>query len=242
MKLTSRIYSWVGVLLFLIGEVIGLSLSGAVLWGEVEVRIRSSFTASEVMPLACPLMLSSAGTGSVRAEIVNYTDKEIKPAVTTEISHAGGDRRASQTFLLAQRESTGAEWTVTSDDAIFDRLILVSVFQSQYRDNPSRLGTCGILLFDLFGLTGKQAFFVILAAAIACLAAGAGLWYFHNKPVNDQNTNIVRAGILLAVMNIVAMLCSFPRWWGFILLLDAFSLLAISVILVEFVIFPQKRS
>lgn len=242
MRIRSHLFTWLAVLIFLIGEGIGLSLSGAVLWGEIEVLTRSSFTASENMPLDCPLMVSSVETGTIQAEISNYTNREIKPVVTSEISRTGGASRSTQTYILAPTESANAEWTVNSSNAIFGNLILVSVFQSQYRDNPSRLGVCGILLLDLFGLTGEQAFYVIFVAAIACLVAGAGLWYFHNRPVDDQNINIVRAGILLAVMNTVSLLCTIPRWWGFILMLDAFSLLAMSVILVDFILFSQKRN
>ena len=241
MSLRRWLFSQIGILIFLLGEVLGLTLSGAVTWGELEARIRFSYSANEVMPLECPLMISPSETGTIHAQIVNQTEREVKPVVVSAISQAGGEQTESQTFILEARAVEDASWEVNSSNVIFGNLILVNIFQSQYRDNPSRLGSCGILFFNLFGLRGAHAFAVILTASLAFLFIGGGLWFHFSKPLNENNTNAARAGILLAVINIAALLCLFPRLWGLILIFDAFSLLAMGVILIEFILFPQRR-
>ena len=241
MSLRRWFFSQIGILIFLMGEVLGLWLSGAVTWGELEARIRFSYSANEVMPLECPLMVSPSETGIVRARIVNQTEREVKPVVVSAVSQAGGEQTNSQTFMLEARAFEDASWEVNSSNVIFGNLILVNIFQSQYRDNPSRLGSCGILFFNLFGLRGAHAFAAIFTASLALLFIGGGLWFYVNKPLNENKTNVSRAGILLAVMNIAALFCLFPRLWGLILIFDAFSLLAVGVILIEFILFPQRK-
>ncbi len=188
------------------------------------------------MKLTCPLMLSPAESGKVSAEIINLTEKEIKPIVNVEF----GRTNASQTFILAPMKSQPAQWTVTSSAAIFDNLIVANVLQSQYRNNPSRSGSCGILLFSLFELAGMQTFYLIFGSSIASLLIGGGLWFYLRSPLDNSATNIAQAGGWLAGMIIAAMLLSIRRWWGLTLLLDAASLLLIGVIFVEFILFPKK--
>lgn len=234
--------SGLGVLLFVAGSLGGLSLSAAVLWGEVEARVYSSYSGDRNLQLECPLMISPAESGIVRTEIMNLTDKEIKPVVNAEISQANAARRESQTFILAPGENGKGQWLVTSSDAIFNNLILVNILQSQYSNNPSHWGSCGILLFSLFGLTGMQTFYLLFGGGIMGLLVGGGLWAYVRWPLGQFDLNIAQAGILLAGITTAALISSLLRWWGLILFLDAVSLLVIGVIVVEFILFPKKES
>ncbi|HXQ37265.1 MAG TPA: hypothetical protein VN843_24865, partial [Anaerolineales bacterium] len=158
MKLRLLLLSWLGGLLFLAGVLIGLALSGAVAWGESEASVYSSFNADASLRLTCPLMLSQEESGVVRAEVMNLINEDIKPVVHAEISHGKVPRDDRQTLLLSSRETETVEWTVDSTDVIFERLILINVLQARYGNNPSRSGSCGILVFSLFGLSGMQTF------------------------------------------------------------------------------------
>lgn len=194
------------------------------------------------MRLECPLMLSPDETGTVSAEIVNRTEGEIKPVVIAEISRASAARRTNETFVLEPGESQVLRWDVNSSDVIFERLILVNILQSQYRDNPSWSGSCGILLFGLFGLTGVQTFGLIIMGVITSLLIGGGLWFYSRRPLEGMDLSIVQAHAMLGVLTNAALLSSIPRWWGLTLLLETIIMLMIGVILVEFILFPKNEA
>ena len=241
MKLKSLLWSWLGALLFLAGALTGLSISGAYAWGESEARIYSSFDGDIGLRLKCPFMLSPDESGVVRAEAINLIDEEIKPVVTAAISHGKVPREITQTLSLAPLESETVEWIVDSSDAIFERLILVNVLQSRFGDNPSRSGSCGILLFNLFGLTGMQTFALGFAVSIIAMLAGGGLWYYAHRPLNKFSGSIVQINLVLFGITIFALLTAWARWWGLTLFFDALILLVMGIILTEFVLFSQQH-
>ena len=240
MKLKPLFLSWLGASLFLTGVLMGLALSGGVLWGEIESSIYSSLSGSARLRVSCPLMLSPAESGTIRSDFTNPTDEEIKPVILAEITKKSGAQILSQTLYLAPGETQTIEWSVDASDVIFDKLILVSILQSQYRETPSRLGTCGVLFFGLFGLTGMQTFSLIFAASVICIFLGSGLWYHARKPLEKLALNVAQAGSLLAVTVVCGLFSSLPRWWGLTLILDGLSVLIMGIIVIEFLLFPQR--
>ncbi len=226
---------WLGILLFPAGVFIGLFLSGGILWGEVEARLRTTYPSDEGLHIKCPLMLSPAESGIISAVIVNSTNEEIKPALSAQISHSSDSRIVEQTLSLAPKEAKTLQWRVDASDTIFNRLILANIFLARYRDNPSRLGACGIFLFSLLGLTGAQSFGLVLASSILSMIVGGALWLRDRKPLNERDTDISRMSSLLAGAIFLSLFSSIVRWWGFILLL-------IGVALTDFILFPKKRN
>lgn len=240
MRLKSLVSLWLGALLFLAGVVIGLALSAAVAWAESEAVVYSSYNGEHNLGMKCPLMISPAESGVVSAEIINLTDKEIKPVILVEISHDKAPREISQTISLASRESETVQWTVDSSDVIFARLILVNVLQSRYSDNPSRSGSCGILLFHLFGLTGMQSFAMVFAISLGITLSGGWLWLSARSPLDKLSGNIVQINAVLLGITILALLSTWVRLWGLTLLFDALIVLVLGVIVTEFILFSQK--
>ena len=240
MKLRLLLLSWLGGLLFLAGVLIGLSLSAAITWGESEARIYSSYNGDSGLRLKCPLMLSPVESGVVNAEIINLTDEDIKPVVSAEISHGKGPREIRQTVSLAPIASETIQWAVDSSDVIFERLILVNALQSRYGDNPSRSGSCGILLFSLWGLTGLETFHLVFAVSITMMLSGGWLWLYARRPLDKFSGNIVQINAILFSITILALLSTLARWWGLALFFDALIILVMGVIITEFVLFSQK--
>jgi hypothetical protein len=60
-------------------------------------------------------------------------------------------------------------------------------------------------------------------------------------PLNAHAANIASALSSLAVLATLALLTAILRWWGFIMILDAISLIAMIVILTEVLFNPQPR-
>jgi hypothetical protein len=240
MYLRSFILSWLGASLFLAGVVIGLALSATVAWAYSEAAAYSSYNGDASLKLKCPLMISPDESGVVRAEVINLIDEDIKPVVTAQISHGKLPREVSQTLLLSTGETKTVEWNIDSSDVIFERLILINVLQSRYSDNPSRSGSCGILIFSMFGLTGRQSFALMLAASLILILAGGLLWLYARWPLDNFSVNIVQINSVLFGVTILALLSTVAHWWGLALFFDALILLMIGVIMTEFVLFSQK--
>ena len=240
MKFRLLLFSWLGALLFLAGVFVGLTLSGAVAWGESEARIYSSFNGDSNLAIKCPMIISPAETGTISAEIVNLTGEDIKPVVTVEITHGKVPREIKQTFPLKSLKSESVQWIVDSSDVIFERVILVNALQSRYSHNPSRSGSCGILVFNLFGLTGVQTFGLLLGFSLILMLAGGGLWLHVRRPLDRFSGSLVQINTVLLAVTILALLSTLARWWGLALFFDALILLVMGVIITEFVLFSQK--
>lgn len=241
MNLRPLLLSWLGALVFLAGVLTGLALSGAVAWGESEARIYSSFNGDSNLGIQCPMILSSAEKGVVTAEIVNLTGEEIKPVVSAEISHGRVPREVQQTFPLSALKSQSVEWIVDSSDIIFERVILVNVLQSRYSNNPSRSGSCGILVFSLLGLTGIQSFVLLLGVSLILMFSGGALWLRARRPLDKFSESVFQINFVLFVTTILALLGTLFRWWGMALFFDALALLVMGVISTEFILFSQKH-
>ena len=240
MKLRLLLLSWLGGLLFLAGVLIWLALSGAVAWGESEASVYSSFNGDASLRLTCPLMLSQEESGVVRAEVINLINKDIKPVVHAEISHGKVPRDDRQTLLLSSRETETVEWTVDSSDVIFERLILVNVLQARYGNNPSRSGSCGILVFSIFGLSGMQTFALGFAISLVLMISGGVLWLYVRRPLDNFSHNIRQINSVLFGITLLALLSALRHWWGLALFFDALIVLVMGVIFTEFVLFSRK--
>jgi hypothetical protein len=237
---TSR--SWLGALLFLTGVLLGLALSGSVTTAESEAWLYTSNNADATLKLRCPYMLSPKERGTIRAKITNFTNEEIQPVVTVQISHSNVPREAGQTIALMAKESQTVEWAIDSSDVIYGHLILINVTQGRYRDNLSRFGSCGILLYSLFGLGGAQTFGLILGISLIGMLLGGRLWLKERgQSPSEFSINLTQISKTLMVITILALLSMFPRWWGLTLVLDAFILLVMGVIFTDFLLLPKYK-
>lgn len=242
MQLKPTFKSWLGILLFLAGVLLGLVLSGSIALAENEAWVYTSNTADAGLKLTCPYLLAPQEQGIIRAKIANIIDQEIKPVVTAQISHANLPREVQQTILLSAKESRIVEWKVDSSDVIFGRLILVNVNQARYRDNPSRFGSCGILLLSLFHLTGAETFGSLFVISLGIMLFGGSLWLKERRePFSEFSTNLKQISTVLMVLTILALLSMLPRWWGLTLVLDAFDLLVIGVIFTDFLLLSKYK-
>jgi hypothetical protein len=242
MKLRSFLLSLFDVLLFLAGVLLQLSLSGGMVWAEVEASIFGTQATGGGLKLNCPLMLAPSESSMVTAVITNSLDEPVLPTVMTEISKVGGMQSLRQTLSLAPHETRIIEWSVNSSDEIFGRLILVNASQGRYGDLDPQHGFCGILVFSLFNLAGTESFVLMFIGGIALILIGGALWRRIHEPLDDWAEQTIKACGGLAGVTTLALLTALPHWWGLSLFLDAFALIMISVIFTDFVLFPRYSS
>ena len=241
MRLRSFLLSMLAALLFLAGVLLQLSLSASVVWAEVEASIYGTQMAGGGLNLNCPLMLAPSESSRVTAAITNSLDEPALPTITTEISKVGGMQSLRQTLSLAPHETRIVQWSVNPSDVIFSRLILVNVIQGRYGDLDPQHGFCGILIFNLFSLTGNESFGLMFIGGILMIIIGGTLWRRIHEPLDDSADQTIKVCGALAGVTTLALLSALPRWWGLTLFLDAFALIMLSVIFTDFLLFPQHN-
>ena len=239
MKLRSFLLSLLAALLFLAGVLLQLSLSASVVWAEVEASIYGTQMAGGGLNLNCPLMLAPSESSRVTAAFTNSLNEAVSPTLTTEISKVEGLQSLRQTLSLAPHETRIIQWSVQPSDIIFGRLILVNVIQGRYGDLVPQHGFCGILIFNLFNLTGNESLVLIFISGIVLIFIGGTLWRRIHEPLDDSADQTIKACGGLAGVTTLALFTALPRWWGLTLFLNAFALIMLSVIFTDFVLFPQ---
>jgi hypothetical protein len=233
---------WGGIFLFAFGAGVGLFLTGAMTWAEIESSLASTPADSKSLDLSCPLMLAHNENGFIRTEIVNETDKEVKPVVIASFgqSNSLSRRQVTETYILPPREKQALQWKVDVSDAAFEKIIPVAVIQSRYNINPPRWGTCGILLFNLFGMNGVKTLSLIIFTSILSMICGAVL----SRPffsASDSPKPFAQMGLTLAGLIVLAMASSIFRLWGLTALIDILSLILIGTLVTEIIV-PHRVS
>lgn len=224
-----------GILLFLIGTAIGLSLAGIMTWGEMEANLAINIPDAKGLQLTCPLVLAYNETGTVQAVIVNSTEKEIKPVIKAGFGQPDSlsQQKIEETHILAARKSQTLQWSIDASQSAFGRIIPVSIVQSRYNRNPPRWGACGVLLFSLFGLNGATSLTLIVGTSLLLLAAGIYLAYPTLTARGDALRSLRQAGGLLAFLTITALISAIFRWWGLSILIETISLIALGTFLID---------
>ena len=184
----------VGVILFSLGILLQLFLSGVVSWGELEARLYAAQTGSFDLDLDCPIMLSPFEAGTVGAKITNLIDEDTSPVITADISSRSGDQQQSQTLSLAPHETKSIHWNVDASNILFGRLILVNITQAPYRDLSSRQGACGIFILSLLGLNGGVSFGILFILSLLGISTGAWLWRKESSPLDNPAGSVTTAG------------------------------------------------
>ncbi len=183
--------------------------------------------------LRCPILLTPAETGVVSARVSNPLDRPTERYVRVHMS-AGSlllTREFTEVVPLDPGESERVEWSVSADDTVFDRFVMVNVVLRSRYPLPARQGTCGILVLDVPYLTGPQVFGLTLTASLLTMAAGCGLWIWATPPLSDRRHQPIRAMVALAGSVLVGILLGVLGWWLPGLILLTIVLIGIGVII-----------
>jgi hypothetical protein len=201
------------ILLFIIGAVIGIALQGITFVGDFEaMRFGATYRFDNPLRnLACPIIITDKETSRVAVTLTNTSDRQIEFRFRTYISQGSATLiTEDNTSLNLDAGETGAiYWTITPDDAAFERLILVKVRRFPRYGFPSSEGACGVLYVKTSLLTGDQVFFSLAAIALICMVGGAILWALVNRPLKraawTSLATMIGLGICIVAGTIVGM-------------------------------------
>lgn len=224
-----------GVLLFAMGLLLGMALFGAAIWADFEAVLFNpglSYDAP-LRSLRCPPMITTSETGTVTASLTNPLDRPTERYVRAHITdgYVTLMREVNRSVPLEPGETERLEWSVTADDAAFDRFVLVKIIVRGRYPLPSRQGTCGILVVGVPFLSGDQVFGLVFAASLISMAAGYGLWRRASRLVGRQRQQVARAMVALAGSIALGAVAGWMGWLLPGIILFVFTILGIGVII-----------
>lgn len=229
-----------GLLLFLFGGALDLSFSAVMLWGEMEARLITQQTGDGKLRLECPLMIAPWESAVIRTVVTNtLRDKDAKPQVNAFIGRSRTARVMTETLELSPLESRTLQWTVSGADVSFERAVLVNILQRPYSELPSRQGACSILVFSLFGLSGRNTLLLLAASGILTGVPGAVLLIYLMRPFNEFTKSAAQVNGIFLGLTLLCLISAFARLWGLTLALAACALLVFTTGNVE-VFFHRK--
>jgi hypothetical protein len=217
MNINSPSVRKLGAILFWGGLIIGVIVGGAGVWASIEaILFKSSVSAdSSLSSLSCPMFITSQETGVVKATLSNPHERPTEVAIRAYISagYVTLYREEHMRVQLEPREKKQVEWLVSADDMVWRRLIMVRVYQFAGDGQPSRLGTCGIIVLGLPSLTGNLVTALLFGTALIFLLVGGYLWVAGNKELLDRKPDAPRTVKILVVTVLGLMVCGYMGWW-----------------------------
>lgn len=221
------------VILFALGLVLGMALTGIIVWGDMEATVFDAAISPEatLTTLRCPILITSAETSTVSASFHNPADRQVTFLVQAHISQGFVTlmREAKTSLTLAPGETQRLEWAVTPADAAFRSVILVRVHALRSGPLPYRAGSCGIVVLPFPYLRGNALLAVVLAVTLLGTGGGIALWVANNHPLIRRSLTVLRGmGVLAGIMGVALVLGLLGVWLiGLVLLLFAVLLIVV---------------
>jgi hypothetical protein len=240
MKFLNLKKSTVGLVIYSIGIFVGMLLSGAAVWGNIEAFLfESGMPAEEVIRnIKCPVLITSTETGKVTATFTNPGDRSAETTVRTYITDGLYSliRQTDSKINLEPGETKELEWEIYPEDAAWERFILVRIYSLRSTPLPSRTGSCGIILVDLPFITGNQVVAFTSLVSAALMAAGIGIWVSANQPLSRRDRYATQIMIVLAALVLIGILLGVLAFWFPGAILYIFKLLFIVVSITYFML------
>lgn len=230
-----NLLKFISNLLFSLGILIGFFFLGMVVWGDLEASLFSSSLEAKktLSSLRCPVFMTPTEKGIITAKFKNPTEKDFE-----RYTHAF----ISEGFVTLMREikmsvpvpSGGKEiaiWDVYPEDAAYDRIIFFRVYVNAKYPLPSLGGSCGIIMMDLWGLSGQQITAIIIIIFVILITLGIILWlrYVDRSDPFYQNTQNVRYALTLFI--IIGSTFGYFGSWVIALMFFAMAVLLVGIII-----------
>ena len=223
----------IGYLLFLIGLAIGLVFSGLALWVNLEgaafwgypesISYDPALTAeAELSRIKCPVLLTEGEIGKIKVLVRNPNTYTITTYVEAHISMVGeleNMLRRTRSATLMPGEETELRWQITSENTIFDHMILARVFLKLTQGHaPSRTKHCGIISMNLWGLQSKQILVLTITSSIVLMLLGTFILLRARSQDTSSRKLSLKITLAIGVLTIISLICSLLSIWVLILI------------------------
>lgn len=220
--------------LYAIGLLVTLALGTLVTWGDMESSYfaLTSFEDERLKTLSCPVLLTGSQTGTIKARFKNTAEYPRILLIKAHISEQSVSSARIEKISpeLEPGETIVLRWTVSPDDAVWDRIILARVSMARNSPLEARTGTCGIFVLDIPFVNGDILIGLASVAGVIALIVGVVFWYLAHQPMKDFALDILSAMIFIGFTSITGLLLSLFESWvpgGAFLLLSFLALIGV---------------
>ncbi len=222
-----------GATIFFLGILSGLALASAAIWGDFEAMsyFYTGAGYDQFNGLKCPILMTLSDTGIVTAGFSNASDREIQPYYEVSVSGVASLREFEAQLPVPAHATESVQWTVDANDIDLGSFILVNVDVLPVAGYSTREATCGIVVLNLNGPTGRQIFGSVLAASLLGMVVGLGLLESATDMKNSPALNAANAMRATAIAAALAMLTGLMGWWLIGLIFCAVTILLLVVLL-----------
>jgi hypothetical protein len=172
---------------------------------------------------------------TITATFKNTVDQTVRPTVRFQVSNEGAFRTETTHLSLESGQDEREEWSVSSEDMVLGRFIFAKMFTFAYYPMDDIEQTCGILVLDLPGITGRQLAAGLLSISLAGMLAGILLWPAAHKPLSGRSQDAMAAMLTLGAVVILGMVSILLAWWLVGIIISALALILAGVIVGFFV-------
>jgi hypothetical protein len=233
MKPSIKFFRSLGLILFFAGTLFGMALFGGLTWANLEADFYFGFgiQGETSLKMACPLIMAPAETGQVTITISNPSDRPVDPLIQVDTSGPIIGRSLREHLSIEPGSTQTASWEVGSGDLAFGHLILAKVYQFQALSLQSADDTCGILVINVPGLTGKEIYLLALTASLLAGVLGFVVWLASHRAAGERVPSDMGGMLLLAGIVAAGIVVGSLGWWVAGLLAMAASLLLTAILL-----------
>lgn len=242
-----------GILIFTTGFVLGLLSNGLAIWGDLEgTGFWGNYEAasfdnnqeidSRLHNLNCPIVMTTEETVEVTTIVSNKLNEPTKGIIQVDISDPHVFTRIKsdrQDIRLQAGERKDFSWTVTPQDRLYNRLVLVRVYLWQeFSYGVARTDHCGILVIDSPGLSNNLLVGLAIGTSLLAMAGGFLLWFSASQPLSRKAKHFMFGLIWLGGSVLLGMLANLAG--AFVVAIGLLVLTLVSLLsLLEILFLPK---
>jgi hypothetical protein len=187
-----RVLRIAALAIYFTGLILAAAFAAGAAWADFEASLfdvnSMSLAQQNIGSFSCPVAITRNEIGKVRASVSNPTDSARNFTVRAHVSEGFVLWMAEdeQVVPLEPGHTKTLEWSVSPEQAAWERLILVRVYVPRNRQIPPQTASCGILLLDTVALSGSTIVGGMLGASLLGIVGGIGLWAAASRPLTEQ--------------------------------------------------------
>ena len=215
--MVNKPYRTIGLILLVIGTFLLAFLGLISIWGNIEAFVFNATIRSErpLSTLRCPAIITPKDKAVVSARILNSSDRELEMLIRTNISdgYVIFLREVPTTLTLKSGESGIVRVPISIEDAAYDRVVLVRMHQISRGSLPYKNASCGVIVFDLSWITGRQ--FVIAFFGLGTILSAIGLVILskNQKIISKEQLISFRLLIGFTLLSPLLAVVGLQGWW-----------------------------
>jgi hypothetical protein len=231
----NKVLHVVGAVLFLLAILLGVLLTIARAWPDMEAALYGFIKDSypRLRSLHCPVLMTSQDRLPVTVQLTNPLNQDLTWFVRAQFSTSLAINTVEQKLVLKPGESRMLSWDVDTTNIDLRHLILAYAFASPSAGLRMTEGTCGTYVLNVPIKGGPTIYYSGLGLSVLCVIAGFFFWLRYadlSDPAVIAQSWWMR---FLALVIAIGVVTSIVGWWFIGIIALVLTMLTLIVYLVR---------